>query len=149
MVKAAQRLGISIRPSGDRECKTAIIGMVMRWSFCLFLLLMWHICQLPSIKLEIYFEIVFGSGFICSCETLYAFSCCKVQFKWLSLIQVLLRMHRYAYSEEVGDESDDEEAQSLTKRKPEGELSLVKQEKNVGDDASFDQDDEPEEDKRE
>ncbi|KAK7328243.1 hypothetical protein VNO77_22346 [Canavalia gladiata] len=58
---------------------------------------------------------------------------------------------RYAYSEEVGEESDDEEAQSLTKGKQEGqgELSLVRQEKNAGIDGSFDQDDESEEDKRE
>lgn len=61
-------------------------------------------------------------------------------------------MHRYAYSEEVGEESDDEEALSLTKGKQEGqgELSLVRQEKNVGTDVSFDdQDEESEEDKRE
>ncbi|WJX26246.1 hypothetical protein P8452_15197 [Trifolium repens] len=58
---------------------------------------------------------------------------------------------RYAYSEEVGEESDDEEAQSLTKGKQEGrgELSLVRQEKNVRNDASSDEDDESEEDKRE
>ncbi|KAK4254361.1 hypothetical protein QN277_009757 [Acacia crassicarpa] len=55
---------------------------------------------------------------------------------------------RYAYSEEVGDESDEEEAQSLTKK--ETELSSVKQEKkNVGNDESYDQEDEMEEDKRE
>ncbi|XP_054779224.1 uncharacterized protein LOC129287096 [Prosopis cineraria] len=54
---------------------------------------------------------------------------------------------RYAYSEEVGDESDDEEARSLTKH--ETELSSVKLEKNVGNDESFDQEDEVEEDKRE
>jgi hypothetical protein len=59
--------------------------------------------------------------------------------------------HRYAYSEEVGEESDDEEAQSLTKGKQEGrgELSLVRQEKNVRNDASSDEDDKSEEDKRE
>ncbi|XP_016181205.2 transmembrane protein 87A [Arachis ipaensis] len=61
---------------------------------------------------------------------------------------------RYAYSEEVGEESDDEEAQSLTKGKHEGqggELSMVKQEKNVGRDAHLDVDNESEEeeDKRE
>ncbi|XP_027367589.1 transmembrane protein 87A [Abrus precatorius] len=58
---------------------------------------------------------------------------------------------RYAYSEEVGEESDDEESQSLTKGKQEGqgELSLVRQEKNGGTDGSFDQEDESEEDKRE
>lgn len=60
-------------------------------------------------------------------------------------------MYRYAYSEEVGEESDDEEARSLTKGKHEdhGELSLVRQEKNGGTDGSFDGDDESEEDKRE
>ncbi|KAI9087176.1 hypothetical protein K1719_030811 [Acacia pycnantha] len=59
---------------------------------------------------------------------------------------------RYAYSDEVGEESDDEEAQSLTNGKPQSELSLVKQEKNVADDsAPLDQEDEsePEEGKRE
>lgn len=62
-----------------------------------------------------------------------------------------LEMYRYAYSEEVGEESDDEEGQALTKGKQEGqgELSLVRQEKNGGTDASFDEDDESEEDKRE
>ncbi|KAI3851765.1 hypothetical protein MKX03_006438 [Papaver bracteatum] len=38
---------------------------------------------------------------------------------------------RYAYSEEVGDEYDDEESQSLTKGATEGDLSLVKQENYV------------------
>ncbi|KAJ7946652.1 Transmembrane protein like [Quillaja saponaria] len=57
---------------------------------------------------------------------------------------------RYAYSEEVGEESDDEEAQSLTRSKLEGEISLVNQEKNVGGgDGASDQDDGSEEDKRE
>ena len=51
-------------------------------------------------------------------------------------------MDRYAYSEEVGEESDDEEAQSLTKRKPESEL--VRQDRNSGSD-----EDDSEEDKRE
>lgn len=62
-------------------------------------------------------------------------------------------MYRYAYSEKVGEDSDDEEAQSLTKEKQEGqvELSLARQEKNVGTDGSFDQEDDEseEEDKRE
>jgi hypothetical protein len=52
----------------------------------------------------------------------------------------------------VGEESDDEEAMSLTKGKQEGqgEISLVRQEKNGQTDASFDdEDDESEEDKRE
>lgn len=59
---------------------------------------------------------------------------------------------RYAYSEKVGEESDDEEAMSLTKGKQEGqgEISLVRQEKNGQTDASSDdEDDESEEDKRE
>lgn len=80
-----------------------------------------------------------------------------VWFKWLRKESQLYScadlpvptMNRYAYSEEVGEESDDEETQSLTKGKQEGELSLVKQEKNVGSDASFDQEDKSEEDKRE
>ncbi|GAV67382.1 Lung_7-TM_R domain-containing protein [Cephalotus follicularis] len=54
---------------------------------------------------------------------------------------------RYAYSEEVGEEFDGEETQSLTRGKPEGDVSLVKQEKSVCTDA-FDEDD-IEEDKRE
>lgn len=61
-------------------------------------------------------------------------------------------MYRYAYSDEVGEESDDEEAQSLTNGKPQSELSLAKQEKNGGDfTAPLDQEDEsePEEGKRE
>lgn len=59
--------------------------------------------------------------------------------------------HRYAYSEKVGEESDDEEALSLTKgkQKGHGELSLVRQEKNVRSDSSSDEDDESEEDKGE
>jgi len=64
----------------------------------------------------------------------------------------LQSMYRYAYSEKVGEDSDDEEAQSLTKEKQEGqsEISLARQEKNVGTDGSFDQEDESEEeDKRE
>ncbi|XP_042499413.1 transmembrane protein 87B-like [Macadamia integrifolia] len=57
---------------------------------------------------------------------------------------------RYAYSEEV-EEFGDEEAQSLTRGTPEGDLSLVKQQKNgknVEDD-DFDPEDDTEEDKRE
>ncbi|KAF7842684.1 Transmembrane protein 87B [Senna tora] len=56
---------------------------------------------------------------------------------------------RYAYSEQVGEESDDEEAHSLTNSKQEAEIGLVKQEKNVRNDESFDEDDDSEEDKRE
>ncbi|EXB97284.1 Transmembrane protein 87A [Morus notabilis] len=57
---------------------------------------------------------------------------------------------RYAYSEELRDDSDDEEARSLTRGKSEGDLSLVKQErkeKDVGDDD--DEEDDGEENKRE
>ncbi|XP_020411602.1 transmembrane protein 87B isoform X2 [Prunus persica] len=54
---------------------------------------------------------------------------------------------RYAYSEEVGEESDDEESQSLTRGKPEGDIGLVKQE-NGGSTEDLDEDD-SEEDKRE
>lgn len=59
---------------------------------------------------------------------------------------------RYAYSERAGDESDDEEAVSLTRGKPEGDVSLVKLEKREKDDESngtFDPEDESEEGKRE
>ncbi|KAF2293747.1 hypothetical protein GH714_004460 [Hevea brasiliensis] len=52
----------------------------------------------------------------------------------------------YAYSEEVGEESDDEEAHSLTRGKTDGDISLVeKKEKNAG---TTDVYDETEEDKR-
>ncbi|KAF8365018.1 hypothetical protein HHK36_032983 [Tetracentron sinense] len=56
---------------------------------------------------------------------------------------------RYAYSDEVGEEFDDEEAQSLTRGAPEGDISLVKQEKNVGDNGVSDLENDTEEDKRE
>ncbi|EEF33774.1 transmembrane protein 87B [Ricinus communis] len=57
---------------------------------------------------------------------------------------------RYAYSEELGEESDDEEAQSLTRGKSDGDISLVeKKEKNAGSTDVFDQENETEEDKRE
>ncbi|OVA14805.1 Transmembrane receptor [Macleaya cordata] len=58
---------------------------------------------------------------------------------------------RYAYSDEVGEDYEDEEAQSLTRGATEGDLSLVKHEKNVGNKGGFDLDDEDdtEEDKRE
>lgn len=49
----------------------------------------------------------------------------------------------------MGEESDDEEAQSLTRGKEEGDLSLVKLEKNVETNAIFEQeDDDGEENKR-
>ncbi|KAH8521626.1 hypothetical protein H0E87_002606 [Populus deltoides] len=57
---------------------------------------------------------------------------------------------RYAYSEELGEEYDEEEAQSLTREKPDGDISLVeKKEKSVGGTHVFDEDGEAEEDKRE
>ncbi|XP_021909967.1 transmembrane protein 87A [Carica papaya] len=56
---------------------------------------------------------------------------------------------RYAYSGEVGEEFDDEEAQSLTDGKPEGDISLVKQQKNVANSTESDQEDDNEEGKRE
>ncbi|KAF4384252.1 hypothetical protein F8388_010532 [Cannabis sativa] len=59
---------------------------------------------------------------------------------------------RYAYSEEVGENSDDEETQSLTRGKSDGDVSLVKQEKKekkAGDEERYDEEDDSEEDKRE
>ena len=57
---------------------------------------------------------------------------------------------RYAYSEELGEEFDEEEAQSLTREKPDGDISLVeKKEKSVGGTRVLDEDGEAEEDKRE
>ena len=57
---------------------------------------------------------------------------------------------RYAYPEELGEEFDEEEAQSLTREKPDGDISLVeKKEKSVGGTRVFDEDGEVEEDKRE
>lgn len=47
----------------------------------------------------------------------------------------------------MGEESDDEESQSLTRGKPEGDIGLVKQE-NGGSTEDLDEDD-SEEDKRE
>ncbi|XP_057464907.1 uncharacterized protein LOC130754683 [Actinidia eriantha] len=58
---------------------------------------------------------------------------------------------RYAYSDEMGEESDDE-AQSLCRGSPKGDVSLVKQdrkEKNLDSDDVFHSEDEMEEDKRE
>lgn len=49
----------------------------------------------------------------------------------------------------MGEESDEEEAQSLTRGKGEGDVSLVKLEKNVGAEGDLEQDDDGEEDKRE
>ncbi|XP_050378810.1 uncharacterized protein LOC126796089 [Argentina anserina] len=55
---------------------------------------------------------------------------------------------RYAYSEKVGEESDDEECQSLTGGKPEGDIGLVNQEaKSV--ESTGDSDEEDIEDKKE
>ncbi|TYG88162.1 hypothetical protein ES288_A13G273300v1 [Gossypium darwinii] len=56
---------------------------------------------------------------------------------------------RYAYSEDVGEEFDDEEAQSLTRGQSNGDVSLVKQEQKNGNAAISDEEDESEEDKRE
>ncbi|XP_058191833.1 uncharacterized protein LOC131308824 [Rhododendron vialii] len=59
---------------------------------------------------------------------------------------------RYAYSDEMGDESDDDEAQSLCKGSPKGDISLVKQdrkEKNGESADVSDLEDEMEENKRE
>ncbi|XP_011005188.1 PREDICTED: transmembrane protein 87B-like [Populus euphratica] len=57
---------------------------------------------------------------------------------------------RYAYSEELGEEFDQEEAQSLTREKPDGDISLVeKKDKSAGGTLVFDEDGEAEEDKRE
>ncbi|XVF45732.1 hypothetical protein PTKIN_Ptkin02bG0230100 [Pterospermum kingtungense] len=56
---------------------------------------------------------------------------------------------RYAYSEDVGEEFDDEEAQSLTRGQSNGDVSLVKQERKNGNAGVPDQEDESEEDKRE
>lgn len=60
---------------------------------------------------------------------------------------------RYAYSEEVGEDSDDDEAQSLCKGSPEGDINLVKQDRKEKNgesaDVSSDVEDEMEEGKRE
>lgn len=60
-------------------------------------------------------------------------------------------MYRYAYSAEVGEELDDDEA-PLTGKTQEGDVSLVKQEKkerSVEDTDDFDLENSSEEDKRE
>ncbi|XWS40310.1 hypothetical protein CRYUN_Cryun18bG0129600 [Craigia yunnanensis] len=56
---------------------------------------------------------------------------------------------RYAYKEDVGEEFDDEEAQSLTRGQPDGDVSLVKQERKNGNASVSDKEDDSEEDKRE
>lgn len=56
---------------------------------------------------------------------------------------------RYAYSEDVGEEFDDEEAQSLTRGQSNGDVSLVKQEQKNGNAGISEEEDESEEDKRE
>lgn len=58
-------------------------------------------------------------------------------------------IHRYAYSENLGEESDDEESQSLTGGKPEGDISLVKQEEKSGGSTAVSDEEDTEEDKRE
>ncbi|KAG9455432.1 hypothetical protein H6P81_008336 [Aristolochia fimbriata] len=72
---------------------------------------------------------------------------CVICYLWAPSVNA----QRYAYSEELGDELD-EEAQSLTKGSSEGDFSLVKQEKDRsggGDPDVFILEDQPEEDKRE
>lgn len=49
----------------------------------------------------------------------------------------------------MGEEFDDEEAQSLTKGQSDGDVSLVKQERKNGNADVSDQEDDSEEDKRE
>ncbi|KAK9286500.1 hypothetical protein L1049_014898 [Liquidambar formosana] len=59
---------------------------------------------------------------------------------------------RYAYSDETRDDFDEEEAQSLARGTPEGDLGLVKQEKkenNGGSTGVFNSEDDSEEGKRE
>lgn len=56
---------------------------------------------------------------------------------------------RYAYSENLGEESDDEESQSLTGGKPEGDISLVKLEQKSGGSTGDSDEEDTEEDKRE
>ncbi|OMO79935.1 Transmembrane receptor, eukaryota [Corchorus capsularis] len=56
---------------------------------------------------------------------------------------------RYAYSEDMGEEFDDEEAQSLTRGQPDGDVGLVKQERKNGNAGLSDEEDDSEEDKRE
>ncbi|KAK5842078.1 Transmembrane 87B [Gossypium arboreum] len=56
---------------------------------------------------------------------------------------------RYAYSEDVKDEFDVEEAQSLTRGQSDGDVNLVKQERNNGNASVSDPEDDSEEDKRE
>ncbi|OMO92067.1 Transmembrane receptor, eukaryota [Corchorus olitorius] len=56
---------------------------------------------------------------------------------------------RYAYSEDMGEEFDDEEAQSLTRGQSDGDVGLVKQERKNGNAGLSDEEDDSEEDKRE
>ncbi|KAJ8754958.1 hypothetical protein K2173_015470 [Erythroxylum novogranatense] len=57
---------------------------------------------------------------------------------------------RYAYSDEIGEELDDEEAQSLTSGKVDGHIGLVeKKERNGESTGALNDDDETQEDKRE
>ncbi|KAF8411820.1 hypothetical protein HHK36_004379 [Tetracentron sinense] len=74
---------------------------------------------------------------------------CSVLYAIFGLHLRALNGALYAYSDEVGEEFDDEEAQSLTRGAPEGDISLVKQEKNVGDNGVSDLENDTEEDKRE
>ena len=65
------------------------------------------------------------------------------------MLILAIYIYRYAYSEEVGEDSDDEEAQSLTRGESDGDLSLVKQEKEAGVKESYNGEDDSQEDKRE
>ncbi|KAK8522300.1 hypothetical protein V6N13_115276 [Hibiscus sabdariffa] len=56
---------------------------------------------------------------------------------------------RYAYSGDVREEFDEEEAQSLTRGQSDGDVGLVKQERNNGNAGVSDHEDDMEEDKRE
>lgn len=64
-----------------------------------------------------------------------------------SLIDVVYNA-RYAYSDGKGEDSDDEETESLCKGSPRGDIGLVKMEKKEGVETS-DGEDEPEDGKRE
>lgn len=93
-----------------------------------------------------------------SCSSILLIFKLLLDFSVINVISTLFIIHlcsifnyiRYAYSDEVGEEYD-EETQSLTRGKSEGDLNLVKQEKketDIGNTDVFDEDD-TEEDKRE
>ncbi|XP_054800638.1 uncharacterized protein LOC129304841 isoform X1 [Prosopis cineraria] len=112
------------------------------------------ICSVAWIVYEVYFKATDpfnerwqNAWFITAFWDILAFALlCVICYLWAPSQS----SQRYAYSDEVGEESDDEEAQSLTNGKPQSELSLAEQEKNVADDnASLDLENDPEEGKRE